>query len=113
VTKPAPVLDADRGSPLDLSADPSERALARSPSVEEAPYDPTRDQENVRANVAYGLLGTIVAFMCLALFGTFLGWIEVDGAIKLAAAMFSPVIGLFGAVMGFYFGERRGRQQDR
>lgn len=101
---------AGAGAALDLTAEPEARPAASPRPFQAEPYDPSRDQEGVRANVSYILLGLIIGFVVLAFLGVLAKWLDIDTVTKLAAVLFSPIIGLFGAVMGFYFGEKQGRR---
>jgi hypothetical protein len=70
-------------------------------------YDPNPERENIRGKIAMQLLwlmgGMMLCILLLLVFGVISG---VDDVLKLIGGLLTPVVGLFGAVMGFYFGEK-------
>jgi hypothetical protein len=71
-----------------------------------APYDPSRQREHVRAGIAYALIGLLIVIIlfsfALLLFSS-KSFDEIKGMLELLLA---PVVGLVGAVTGFYYGEK-------
>lgn len=95
---------ADDDHSVDLTKEsPTSKA---SPRIEAPPYDPYRDRERVRGWIALFLLMLLIAVVGIALFGVLFGKIPVEHLEKIGAIILSPVVGLLGAVMGFYFGEQ-------
>ncbi|MCP9489261.1 MAG: hypothetical protein MSC31_05235 [Solirubrobacteraceae bacterium MAG38_C4-C5] len=66
------------------------------------PYDPSREREKVRTRLSYAILASTGATGITIVVGTLAG-ADVDTVLN---GVFTPLIGLSGAVMGFYFGGR-------
>jgi purine-cytosine permease-like protein len=73
------------------------------------PYDPSRDREVVRARVAYLMIGLLIGIVAAMIGGLLSGYLSPEAAEKVAAVILSPVVGLLGAVLGFYYGEQSRR----
>lgn len=119
--------DEAAARPLDTvlaSVDRSERPPLAG-QVEDAPYDPSRDRETKRGQIALRLL-TLLSLIAIAPFLLLLfralcfravagedpaavcaGFPVVDMQ-ELLTAVFTPVVALVGAATGFYFGEKKG-----
>lgn len=69
-------------------------------------YDPNPDRENIRGQIALWLLWFLGAIMAALLTLLVFRVINVDEVLKLVGVLLTPIVGLFGAVMGFYFGEK-------
>jgi len=109
--------------PVDLSkiGGVTESGQPRVGPVETKPYDPTRDRENIRGQIALWLVWTLVGLIA----ATFLfaaGTVLTCGsascnnqtkdleAVKVVVQLLlTPLVGLVGAVAGFYFGEKSGK----
>jgi hypothetical protein len=68
-----------------------------------------RMREDARTRIAYIIVGSL-AFIVLATFATIWLHAEIksaDDIVKIVQAVLSPVAGIVGAVMGFYFGARQ------
>jgi hypothetical protein len=93
------------------------------PGLATAPYDPTRDREGVRSQLAIGLT-LLLAVLVIAPFVLILVGATCDGLFPasdsckriptvplkdLLETLLTPIIGLVGAVTGFYFGENKGK----
>src|SRR5437899_1306250 len=86
--------------------------------VKEETYNLVRARENVRGQIAMWLVWSFVGFVALAGLiglGTQIGcaWAKCDDAIielktirALVELILTPLVGLVGAVSGFYFGEK-------
>jgi len=75
-------------------------------SIGKAPYEPTRDRERVRGLLAAALIG-LLSIVIIGLFVAVLaGRLTIAELGQLAAVTISPIVGLLGAVLGFYFGEQ-------
>jgi uncharacterized membrane protein YeaQ/YmgE (transglycosylase-associated protein family) len=70
------------------------------------PYDPAADREKLRGQIAVALLALFAAIILTLLISTVAGWLSDDRIEKLAGVLISPVSGLLGAVIGFYYGEQ-------
>ncbi|QRE74270.1 hypothetical protein [Methylobacterium aquaticum] len=82
-------------------------------------YDPGRDQEKARVRIAYVLLAMLgLAVVCVLATGSYLALTcyagktcgEAKEAFALlsgtVALIFTPVVGLVGSAIGFYFGSK-------
>jgi hypothetical protein len=82
-------------------------------------YDPTPDRETIRGTIAQALVWTLVAVIgCVLLTGlaTMVGChtkdacsaetVELKTVRAVIELVFTPLLGLVGAVTGFYFGEK-------
>ena len=110
------------GEPLELDAEPP-RFVPNSPSqiasqIKSAPYDPSRDRESMRGKIAMRLVWTLMALVAGA-FGLAVASVVICGSSACNAAtasmeqvktivelLLTPMVGLVGAVTGFYFGEQ-------
>jgi hypothetical protein len=89
---------------------------------EEEEYDPTADRETVRGKIALFLVGSLVGvviFVCLigAAVAGVCGYtgtcssetLELKSIRVIIELILSPLVGLVGAVTGFYYGEKSGK----
>lgn len=110
-----------RATPVDLrtlggpEAQPADdQAPPRPP--ETAPYDPGRDRETTRGRIALNLVRTLIGLVA-ATFGLaiVLTWVcngpacsdpakNMELVRTLVQLLLTPIVGLVGAVIGFYFG---------
>ena len=92
---------------LDFTDEPvSEERLETAGTI---PYDPGRDREMIRGYLAIGIL-IILAVVVVGAFLTV--WLDLgtrEDLDLILTALLSPVVGLFGAVSGFYYGSRTSR----
>jgi hypothetical protein len=66
---------------------------------------PPRRVEDTRANLAYFLVG-LLAFVLLSLVGLLAcGKVPTESFAEVAGLLVSPLIGLVGAVVGYYYGK--------
>ncbi len=91
---------------LDLTVAPSEH----DPRTQREPYDPAKDRERVRGRLAQWLLLLLAAVIAVVLGGLLAGRFSIEDVVKLAAVVLSPLVGLLGAVVGFYYGEQSRRR---
>jgi hypothetical protein len=104
---------ADTFHELDLTKNPEEKersgGLARPQTVA---YDPAKDREWARGTIALTLVGVLAGIVVFAfiyvLISLFIlkSFRDLDSLKTLLEILFSPVVGLVGAVTGFYFGEK-------
>lgn len=104
--------DAPRSPEIvDLSGEDAPQAT---PSPPLAPYDPAEDRERVRGRIAQILVWLLVGIVVVSLgAGVWLGLRTEEGidSLKLVLELvLTPIIGLVGAVTGFYFGEKSTRR---
>jgi Ca2+/H+ antiporter len=114
--------DADRLQPLDTSVAPSPSEildLTTRPGEQEAsrglnqpeekPYDPAPERERKRGLIALVLVSALCGIIVLAFAFVFViprTTENVEALKSLPALIFAPIVGLVGAVTGFYFGEK-------
>lgn len=72
-------------------------------------YNPAADRERVRGYIALALAALFCVLVIVLLVAALAGWLVVENLEKLAAVLVSPVAGLLGAVVGFYYGEQSRR----
>ena len=93
---------------LDEENPAEESKLDARPKV--LPYDPAKAREWVRGAIALGLTAVFILLMLFLIAMVATGYLETDRLEKIAAVLLSPLVGLLGAVLGFYYGEHaRGR----
>lgn len=95
---------------LNLTANPSEIAGstrgAPDSGLVRQPYDPARDRERIRGWMAVGLTALLIGVVSAVIYGVLSKTIPLNELDKFAAILITPVIGLIGAVLGFYFGQK-------
>jgi negative regulator of sigma E activity len=85
----------------------------------EKPYDPLPERENIRGQIAQWLIWTLVGVVACVVLTAILTTVNclqkdscADQALDLSALrtvvelILTPLVGLVGAVTGFYFGEK-------
>lgn len=113
-------------TPVDLTArgapaPPSVEIRAEKIDFQPKPYDPTRDRETIRGRIALWLVWTLVGLIA-ATFVFAAATVLICGsascnaqtkdleAVKVVVQLLlTPLVGLVGAVAGFYFGEKSGK----
>lgn len=74
------------------------------------PYDPERDREKMRGRIAIALLGLLGGVIIGTFLTLWLKWAATDDLLKVLNVVFGSLLGLVGAVTGFYYGSAsRGR----
>jgi hypothetical protein len=114
------------GTVIDLTTvpEPSAAIAEAAPSelsepFSEKPYDPLPERENIRGQIAQWLIWTLVGVIaCVVLTAilTTIGCLKTNACDKEALGLpslravveliLTPLVGLVGAVTGFYFGEK-------
>lgn len=61
-------------------------------------------RETARKWIAYSLMGLLVAIAVATLTARIVGQIDDDALKSIVTGLLAPVVGLVGAVTGFYFG---------
>ena len=120
-SKDLPNADSFDLTNLDVSgfAPASVPTSAQDANIETKPYDPTPDRENVRGLIAQALVWTLVvviaavvlsglitAYACHAKDACSPEAVEIKTLRAVVEIVMTPLIGLVGAVTGFYFGEK-------
>lgn len=89
--------------PLDLSEEEEPGTIARFGA---APYDPAQDREKVRGWIASALIILLIGLISILFLAILLGMVKVDDLDKIVATVLTPIMGIVGTVIGFYFGEK-------
>jgi hypothetical protein len=100
---------AEEPTVLDLTGEPTPETEA--PKPREVPVQVQVVREGMRGRVALGLLLVIAGAVAGAFAATALHWAQPADLKDLLTEVYNPLIGLFGAVIGFYFGSM-GRDAD-
>lgn len=74
--------------------------------VRDAQYNPAEDREDMRKWLGIGIIGTTGLIALIAAIAILAGATDSE---TLLTGVFTPLIGLSGAVMGFYFGGKDAR----
>jgi hypothetical protein len=81
-------------NPLDLTKD---EKLGDVSGLAVVPYDPAQDREKVRGWIAGALIALLIGFISLLCLAIVFG---------IVATVLTPIMGIVGTVIGFYFGEK-------
>lgn len=87
---------------IDLVAKGEQPSAAGAVSVQSTPYDLTQDREKARRQIAYWLMGILTLVV-----GGVAGAAIANGTTDLTtwvSVFLTPIIGLVGTMLGFYFG---------
>ena len=95
----------------DLTDEPSEGV--RSNALDKAEFGQEKwvlqYRERIRGRIAQMMLALLAAIVLVTLVQFGFGLITVDAAKDLVALFFTPLLGVFGAVTGFYYSASDGR----
>ncbi|SRR6266567_1433469 len=105
---------ADAEKHLDLTSDPNEVAAASAPAVASPyqvseSYDPVREREGTRGDLARGLLWLLTFAIGGVL--VFVGLGRLDGTV-ITQSIFPSLVALAGTALGFYFGSQTGKSDS-
>ena len=103
--------DAEPENQLDLAAiEPEHKQLlpAGEPLATATPFDPSRVQEWVRTGVALAVIGAVIVETLILTTAFVSGGIAASDLSAATAAIVTPMVGIAGTVLGFYFGSHRG-----
>lgn len=89
--------------PLDLTASEEPGDVAK-PGA--APYDPSQDREKVRGWIAIALIALLIGLITLLFIAILWKVVQVGDLDKIVATVLTPIMGIVGTVIGFYFGEK-------
>lgn len=93
---------------LDLtSGEPPERLPLDRPLVMTPAFNPRRVQERVRTSVAVAIVGAVVAETLILVIAYVTGAISATSLPQVTASLVTPLVGIAGTVLGFYFGSHR------
>jgi protein-S-isoprenylcysteine O-methyltransferase Ste14 len=90
----------------DFTTDPE---VPRPPKPAVERYDPEPEREKIRGQIAVGLLLLLGAVVAAAFASLWLKWTSTDDLLKVLNVLFGSLIGLVGAVTGFYYGSAGAR----
>ena len=90
-------------SPLDLTTD---KKLGDVAGPDVVSYNPAQDREKVRGWMAGALIALLIGLMCFLCFAILGGMVKVTDLDKIVATILTPIMGVVGTVIGFYFGEK-------
>jgi hypothetical protein len=90
-------------NPLDLTKD---EKLGDVSGLAVVPYDPAQDREKVRGWIAGALIALLIGFISLLCLAIVFGIVKVADLDKIVATVLTPIMGIVGTVIGFYFGEK-------
>ncbi len=101
---------ASRDDPLELDLTDEIVPPGGPPQPRQQAYSPAKSRELIRGLIALTVIG-LLALMALGtlIIAAFIDTSHWDQFSKALGLIVSPVFGLAGAVMGFYYGERAGR----
>jgi hypothetical protein len=95
---------------LDLTVKPGEVESAAGLSrLEQKPYDPAPEREKKRGLIALVLVAALCGIIVLAFAFVFVMPVtttNIEALKSVLEIIFAPIVGLVGAVTGFYFGEK-------
>lgn len=106
-----------------INPSPTRSGLSQNPQVEPraVAYDPTQDRETIRGSIATWLVWTLIVVIATAVLTglvTAIGCsqsgtcsndiVEMKSARVVIELVLTPLVGLVGAVTGFYYGEKSG-----
>ncbi len=100
--------DDDAGRSLDLTTgQPPPRLPVDQPLVATPDFNPRRIQERVRTGVAAAVVGAVILETLILLFAYTFGSIPANNLSAVTTAVITPLVGIAGTVLGFYFGSHR------
>jgi len=89
--------------PLDLSGEP---APAQGATVGATAYNPAQDREKLRGWIAMALIILLIGLISLLFLAILTSVVKVADLDKIVATVLTPIMGIVGTVIGFYFGEK-------
>lgn len=95
------------GSPLPLDLT-GEMPGGPAPSIEATAYSPDQDRERVRGAIAIALISLLIGLIALLFISVLAKVVLVADLDKIAATILTPIMGIVGTVLGFYYGAKSG-----
>lgn len=91
--------------PLDLTGDPPS---STGPAIQEKAYNPEPARERVRGAIAIALIGLLIGLITVLFISVLAKVVLVADLDKIAATILTPIMGIVGTVLGFYYGAKSG-----
>jgi hypothetical protein len=91
--------------PLDLTG---ERPSGAEPSIREQAYNPEPAREKVRGAIAIALIALLIGLITVLFICVLAGVVLIADLDKIAATILTPIMGIVGTVLGFYYGTKSG-----
>ena len=106
MTAPAPAEETGTTSPgsLDLTTEPAEKLPEDKPLAAVAPFNAEIWHERVRTGVAITVIGAVILESVILTIAFVTGGIDPSALSAATAAVITPLVGIAGTVLGFYFG---------
>ena len=86
--------------------DPGVTVVASEPPPKLEPYNPAKDRENVRGQLAKGLVWLLALIVVVSFAILVFAPHRSDGLRELLTIVFGPITALVGAAVGYYFGSQ-------
>lgn len=81
-------------------------------SAEKVAYDPRPHHDAAQRRIAYTLVGTLAGLIGLSFVGLGLDWLTIAELESFMSLVLGSLVGLVGAVTGFYFGGKAGNGRN-
>jgi len=101
-TTPTESLDLTATEPAGAEKLPEDKPLA-----DVTPFNPELWHERVRTGVAIAIIGAVIVETLILIVGFVTGVIAASALSAATAAVVTPLVGIAGTVLGFYFGTHR------
>ena len=99
-------MTGDGGVSTEEVKDFSSEAVREKPEVSTVPYDPEPAREKIRGHVAYALIALLIGVVCTV--AAMAAWAKPAPDLnQLTTALITPVVGLVGSVLGFYYAGKK------
>jgi hypothetical protein len=96
---------------LDLTTEAQVAANAgTAPALAITPYDPSQDRERLRGKLAGWLLALLAVIAVGSVAALIFGEIDSPKLKDILTGVFTPLLGVFGTITGFYFGNAQASQ---
>lgn len=91
--------------------DLSSEGIDHIPLPAKEPWDPEPERERKRGQIAIGLLALLAGVIVGSFLTLWFKWAGTDDLLKILNVLFGSLVGLVGAVTGFYYGSAGGRNK--
>lgn len=98
--------DDDATISLDVPtlAAPEKDLVRQDATAKKVEYDPRPPHDTAQRRIAYTLVGTLTAVIVISFAGLGFDWFSITELEALMTLIFGSLVGLVGAVTGFYYG---------